>query len=386
MVRHTLFATLAVSALALPASAQDAYVVGITGGLTGSSASTYAPTVEAVRLYIERVNAAGGINGKQVRLVIQDDSAEPSKAAANAKKLLSQYNVILLVSSSVSSTYAPIVNETKRASVPILFGGGVCPKEATPPADPNQFCSTSFASTIDSRAAMTYINETGTKPIKVGFVAMAIPISRGEIEFAEQQAKTLGMNNVGKEVIPPATTDYTPYANKIKDSGADWVFSWAPWVTQIRSFEALRRLGWQGSFVTWAHIEAENELVRVKDDKFFVFGGNALFSDNLPVQREIAEAAKKANVQYPVNQLAEGWVTGMVVEAVLKAAGWPADAAKVRSAMETVNVDTKGLRGGPIEWTKDNHLRTKQSYRFYRWDSKKNSIAQVKDWMTFDVK
>ena len=79
MIRHTIFATLAASALALPASAQDAYVVGITGGLTGSSASTYAPTVEAVRLYIERVNAAGGINGKQVRLVIQDDSAEPSK-------------------------------------------------------------------------------------------------------------------------------------------------------------------------------------------------------------------------------------------------------------------------------------------------------------------
>ena len=200
---------------------------------------------------------------------------------------------------------------------------------------------------------------------------MAIPISRSEIEFAEQQAKTLGMTNVGKEVIPPATADYTPYANKIKDSGADWVFSWAPWVTQIRSFEALRRLGWQGSFVTWAHIEAENELVRVKDDKFFVFGGNALFSDNLPVQREIAEAAKKANVQYPVNQLAEGWVTGMVVEAVLKAAGWPADSGKVRSAMETVKVDTKGLRGGPIEWTEDNHLRTKQSYRFYRWDSRR---------------
>ena len=78
MVRHTIFATLAVSALALPAQAQDAYVIGITGGLTGSSASTYAPTVEAVRLYIERVNAAGGVNGKQIRLVIQDDSAEPS--------------------------------------------------------------------------------------------------------------------------------------------------------------------------------------------------------------------------------------------------------------------------------------------------------------------
>jgi branched-chain amino acid transport system substrate-binding protein len=386
MVRHAILATLALTVLALPVNAQDAYVVGMTGGLTGSSASTYAPTVEAARLYIERVNASGGVNGKQIKLVIQDDSAEPSKAAANAKKLLTQDNAILLVSASVSSTYAPIVNEAKRANVPILFGGGVCPKEASPPADPNQFCSTSFASTIDSRAALAFINEVGKKPVRIGFAAMAIPISRSEIEFAEQQAKTLGMTNVGKEVIPPATADYTPYANKLKDAGPDWMFSWAPWVTQVRSFEALRRLGWQSEFITWAHIEAENELARIKDDKFYVFGGNALFVDNLPVQREIIEAARKANVQYPPNQLAEGWVTGMVIEAVLKTAGWPADAAKVRAAMETVKVDTKGLRGGPIEWTKENHLRTRQYYRVYRWDSAKSSIVQAKDWMSFDVK
>jgi branched-chain amino acid transport system substrate-binding protein len=386
MVRHAILATLALTVLALPVNAQDAYVVGMTGGLTGSSASTYAPTVEAARLYIERVNASGGVNGKQIKLVIQDDSAEPSKAAANAKKLLTQDNAILLVSASVSSTYAPIVNEAKRANVPILFGGGVCPKEASPPADPNQFCSTSFASTIDSRAALAFINEVGKKPVRIGFAAMAIPISRSEIEFAEQQAKTLGMTNVGKEVIPPATADYTPYANKLKDAGPDWMFSWAPWVTQVRSFEALRRLGWQSEFITWAHIEAENELARIKDDKFYVFGGNALFVDNLPVQREIIEAARKANVQYPPNQLAEGWVTGMVIEAVLKTAGWPADAAKVRAAMETVKVDTKGLRGGPIEWTKENHLRTRQYYRVYRWDSAKSSIVLAKDWMSFDVK
>ena len=71
-----------------PALAQDAYVVGITAALTGPPASTYAPAVDALRIYFDRVNAAGGINGKKVNLIIQDDSAEPSKAAANAKKLL----------------------------------------------------------------------------------------------------------------------------------------------------------------------------------------------------------------------------------------------------------------------------------------------------------
>ena len=68
-----------------------------------------------------------------------------------------------------------------------------------------------------------------------------------------QQAPGLGMTVVGKEVIPPPTPDYTPFATKLKDAGANWVFSWAPWVTQVRTLEALRRLGWKGDYIAWAH-------------------------------------------------------------------------------------------------------------------------------------
>ena len=40
--------------------------------------------------------------------------------------------------------------------------------------------------------------------------------------------------------------------------------------------------------------------------------------------------------------MTEGWIGGMVLEAALKSAGWPADAAKIRAAMENVKVDTQG--------------------------------------------
>jgi branched-chain amino acid transport system substrate-binding protein len=75
-----------------------------------------------------------------------------------------------------------------------------------------------------------------------------------------------------------------------------------------------------------------------------------------------------------------------VIEAALKAAGWPADAKKIRDALETVKLDTKGLRGGPIEWTKGNHFRIRQYYRVYRWDPAKSEIVQAKDWFAYDVK
>jgi branched-chain amino acid transport system substrate-binding protein len=379
-------AAVAALLLATPAAAQDAYTIGLTGALTGPPASTYAPAAEALRLYVDGVNAAGGIAGKKINLILQDDSAEPGKATANAKKLLTQDNVLLLLNASLSSTFAPVVAEAKRAGVPVLFASSVCPKEVYPPADPLQFCTTAFASTYDSRATLAFIKETAKAPVKIGFSAMAIPLSRAEMDFAEQQAPALGMTVVDKEVIPPPTPDYTPFATKLKDAGANWVFSWAPWVTQVRTLEALRRLDWKGDYIAWAHIEAEGELARLKDASFYVVGANALFQEQLPIHQEIAKAAKSAKLTYPVEQLTEGWIAGMVVEAALKATGWPATPEKLAAAMNTLKVDTKGLRGGPIEWTKDNHFRTQQYYRVYRWDSGKGAIQQVKDWTGFDVK
>jgi ABC-type branched-subunit amino acid transport system substrate-binding protein len=385
MLRNLAFAAV-VMAAAPPAAAQDTYVIGLTGALTGPPASTYAPAVEALRVYIERVNATGGVNGRKINLILEDDGAQPSKAAANAKKLITQDNVILLMNTSLSSTYAPVVGEAKREGVPLLFASSVCPKEVYPPADPLQFCTTAFAANYDSRATLAFIKETAKEPVKIGFSAMAIPLSRGEMDFAESQAPGLGMSVVGKEVIPPPTPDYTPFATKLKDAGANWVFSWAPWVTQVRTLEALRRLDWKGDYIAWSHIEAEGELARLKDGQFYVIGANALFQDALPIHKEIADTAAKANIKYPAQQMTEGWIAGMVIEAALKAAGWPATKDKLAAAMASLKVDTKGLRGGPIEWTKDNHFRTRQYYRVYKWDPGKSSIVRVKDWTAYDVK
>jgi ABC-type branched-subunit amino acid transport system substrate-binding protein len=384
MLRKLAAAVLA-AMIAAPAAAQDTYTIGLTGALTGPPASTYAPAVEALRIYLERVNAAGGVNGKKVNLILQDDSAQPSKATANVKKLITQDNVILLINASLSSTYAPVVAEAKRAGVPLLFASGVCPKEVYPPADQLLFCTTAYAANYDSRATLAFIKETAKGPVKIGFSAMAIPLSRAEMDFAEKQAPSLGMTVVGTEVIPPPTPDYTPFATKLKDAGANWVFSWAPWVTQVRTLEALRRLGWQGDYIAWSHLEAEGELARLKDGQFYVIGANALFQDELPIHKEITAAAKQAGVQYPPEQMAEGWIAGMVIEAALKATS-PPTKEKLAAAMAGLKVDTKGLRGGPIEWTKDNHFRTRQFYRVYRWDPGKGAIVRVKDWTAFDVK
>lgn len=384
MLKRTLLGAIAICAVTMPAAAQDAYVVGLTGALTGPPSSTYAPAVDALRIYIDRVNAAGGVNGKKIQLVLEDDGAQPSKAAANTKKLITQDKAVLVVNASLSSTYAPMIAETKNAGVPLLFASGVCPQSVYPPAEPLQFCTTGYASHFDSQATLDFIKAMAKGPVKIGFSAMAIPLSRGEMDYALELSKKMGMTPVDQEVIPPPTADYTPFATKLKDSGPNWVYSWAPWVTQVRTLEALRKLGWQDDYIAWGHLEAESELGRLKDGRFYVVNANALFQEGLPIHKEIEDAAKKAGSKYPATTMTEGWIGGMAIEAALKGAGWPADAAKVRASMENLKIDTKGLRGGTIEWNKDNHFRTRLYYRVYKWDGGK--ITRVQDWKAYDVK
>src|SRR3954470_24190876 len=262
----------ALALLVEAAAAQDAYVVGVTGAMTGPQAGILAPVVEMAGAYINHINSRGGINGKQVRLVVADDQGEPSRAAANAKKLLSQDKAVLLLNSSVSSTYAPVVAEAKRAGVPLYFAGAVCPKDTYPPADALQFCSTAFGATLDSQAALDFVRRSAKEPVRLGLAAMAIPVSRGEIDYAEGLSRKLGMTPVDKEITPPPAPDYTPFATKLKDANPNWMWAWSPWFAQVRTYEAMRRLGWQGRYLTWAHLNAEEELARLKDPDFYVIG------------------------------------------------------------------------------------------------------------------
>ena len=95
----------------------------------------------------------------------------------------------MLVNSSLSSTYAPMVAESKRASMPLYFAGAVCPKETYPPADPLQFCSSAFGANLDSQAALAFVKAQAKEPVRIGFAGDGDPdlarrdrLRRGPVE------------------------------------------------------------------------------------------------------------------------------------------------------------------------------------------------------------
>jgi branched-chain amino acid transport system substrate-binding protein len=378
-------AAIAVAMAAGPALAQDAYQVGMTAALTGPASGSYAPALAAMKLYVDRVNKSGGVNGHPINLIVEDDQGEASRAAANVKKLLVENNLDLLVNNSLSSTYLPTMAEVRRAQMPLLFAG-ICPKEVYPPADKLMFCASLFGAGYDTRDAFDFIKETAGTDVRIAVIALSITVSRAEADFAMKYAKELGFTAVDEEIAPPTTPDYTPYASRLIAKNPNWIYAWGPWFMQSKVYGALRKLGWKGDFICSAQLDAEPDLVRFKDPRLYINGPDALVSENLPVHQEIAAAAKQAGISYPTNLLIEGWLQATVISQALKDAGWPATPEKVREALTKVRVKLGGVRGGDLTWTDGNHFRAIQYYRVWHWSDKDQKVVVAQDWKPYAVK
>jgi len=354
----------------------------MSAAITGGPATTYAPMVEIFRAYISKVNGEGGVNGHAIQVIYEDDRGEPARAATNAKKLVEQDKVTLLINTTTSATFKPVIATAKESKTPLLFGGSVCPEEVFPPADPLLFCSTSFAALIDGDFAVRFIKESSPGQVRLGLALMDIPIARVGINAAEAVGKKLGMEIADKVAMPPTVVDFTPFASKLKDAGANWVFAWSPWPWEIGPYEALLKLGWQGNYLLYGFQPLEAAFARLNKENLYALSGTALLGEGLPELKEIQAVAAK----YGVSRIdLEGWVAAVAVHEAVKACGWPCSREKLQSAMSGISITVKGVKGGPIRWSRDNHFRTEQWYKIYRWDSAKGRPVTAKDWTKVDV-
>jgi ABC-type branched-subunit amino acid transport system substrate-binding protein len=110
-----------------------------------------------------------------------------------------------------------------------------------------------------------------------------------------------------------------------------------------------------------------------------------MFTENLPIHAEITSIVK-GQTNHPPHYMAEGWTSAMVLDAGLRKCGWPCSREKLAQALSSVSVDTRGLRGGPIEMTPENHYRKVTYYKIYRWDAARSAIGSVGGWAKLDIK
>ena len=110
------------------AKKEDVVILGEFGSLTGGTATFGKSTQRGIEMALEEVNKAGGIQGKPVRIVVEDDQSKPEEAATAVKKLVNQDKVLVVlgeVASSRSLAGAPICQEAK---VPMITPASTNPK------------------------------------------------------------------------------------------------------------------------------------------------------------------------------------------------------------------------------------------------------------------
>jgi len=373
-------------------AAKEPYKVGFAMAVTGPVASTYAPIVEGFRIYIQKLNDAGGINGHPVQLILEDSQANPSRSAAFAKKFVEVDKVILMGMSATSANIKPMLEEAKKAGIPFIIHTG-CPDETLPPdPDPLAFCSITIAGGVPSHlpAEIRFIQDQAKgQPVKLALSAMDIPVSRIIVEFAKDMAIKAGME-AKMVVIPfPPPADLTPFATELVRWGANWATGGAPEEATLALFEAMVKQGWKGTWVGDAPLGYDDNLERLKSDQFVAFFGAHPFADNLPIHREIIEAARKYGASQPPTRMIHGWTLGMIVEAALRQCGWPCDSQKLLQAMNNLEVDfgAAGIwpKGAKFRWTASDHIGPRY-WRPYNWDKAQGKIVPAGPWYKLDHK
>ncbi len=110
------------------AKRQNEILIGEYGSLTGATATFGISTKNGIELFMDNVNASGGIGGTKVRVIVEDDQSKPEEAATAVNKLVDQDGVIAVlgeVASSRSMAAAPIC---QQAGVPMISPSSTNPK------------------------------------------------------------------------------------------------------------------------------------------------------------------------------------------------------------------------------------------------------------------
>src|ERR1044072_8640146 len=89
----TVGAAFAASLLGGSASAQDTIKIGVTQPLTGAFAASGNYVAQGAKMAEEAINASGGVLGRKIELVIEDNKSNPTEAVATAEKLISKDKV-----------------------------------------------------------------------------------------------------------------------------------------------------------------------------------------------------------------------------------------------------------------------------------------------------
>lgn len=200
----------------------DKYYIGGIGPTTGATAIYGTAVKNGAQIAVDEINAAGGINGKQIEYRFEDDQNDAEKAV-NAYNTLKDWGMQMLVGTTTTAPCIAVAGKTASDNVFQITPSASSP-DVLSSGNGNVF-QVCFTDPNQGIASAQYIAENKLAT-KIGIIYDSSDVySSGIEEKFEAEAKTQGLNIVSKAAFTAdSKTDFGTQLQKAKDAGADLLF------------------------------------------------------------------------------------------------------------------------------------------------------------------
>jgi branched-chain amino acid transport system substrate-binding protein len=195
--------------------------VGAILSLTGTYAGLGEGEKNVIDMEVQRINDAGGINGRPLEVIVEDDATDEAKAAAAAAKLIEQDEVVAIIGATGSGQTMAMRGDVQRAGVPQVSMAGAT--AITNPVDSLVF-ATPWSNTIVVPFTLQYMKDQGIT--KVGLISDSGGFGKDGQAIITAEAPNYGIEIVDDETFNPGDTDMSAQLTKIKNSGAEAILMW----------------------------------------------------------------------------------------------------------------------------------------------------------------
>jgi len=362
-----LSAVLGASMALAPASAETGVsdheiVIGAFGVLTGPVYNYGKTAFDGAEVIYNEVNAAGGIDGRKIRFVREDDQCKPDVAVPAVRKLIYDDKVFMINGGACSNAALAAMPEIVRAEIPWVITDATAPELTAPP---KPFIFTTFqVGWMETVAQLQRALELGGKKIAIVRQHDAWAASRYQ-PLLDAMAKG-GIKPVADEEVAPDVADTTAVALRVQASGADSVllllFPQAATVFMRDTY----KIGYKPMVIGGSPLGDVGDMQKA----IGIPGATARFEGLAPTKALDDPAVQKyaplVKKYFPNAELTPwhlvGIATAQFVVAALKQAGPDLTRAKLDTVLATMSL-TPDVYAGPIKCTPTDH----QCYRTVAW-------------------
>ncbi len=199
-------------------TAGDTYKIGGIGPLTGNAASYGTSVKQGAQVAVDEINAAGGVNGKNLELVFEDDQCNEEKAVSAYNKLMDE-NITALIGAVTSGCSIAVGDESVNDGILQITPSGSA-QDCTKNDNEFRIC---FTDPVQGEKMAQYIKDQGKQNVAMIYDA-ADEYSKGIADAFTAKAEELGLNIVASESFNSGDVDFKSQLTKIKGTNADCLF------------------------------------------------------------------------------------------------------------------------------------------------------------------